>query len=134
MPSDSYSLFSRDDQWYILIAEAIYCIGNSRLEELLKFDIPDRVFVELINVCSISKFSELSREIILTIMYNEREEIRKACSLECIQSFNKSTLRNILDEYLGSDNRYYNVIHWLDFGICMKKKTIRNAINIISNS
>jgi hypothetical protein len=131
----SFLSFSINDGWHCLIAEAIYNIGCSRLEELLGMDMPERVFVEIINISAIVKFSQLSDSIIFTMLNNEKDDIRKSCSLKCIQSFKKSRLKAILNDYMSRDDcRYYNVIHWLDFGVAMPKGITKKAIELISNS
>ena len=95
---------------------------------------PERVFIELINICAITKFSQLSNDIIFTMLNNEKDDIRKSCSLKCIQSFKKSKLKAILNDYMSRDDcRYYNVIHWLDFGVAMPKDITKRAIELISN-
>lgn len=127
--------FSTNDSWHSLIADAIYNLGSSRLEELLSMVMPDRVFIKLINICAITKFSQLSNDIIFTMLNNEKDDIRKSCSLKCIQSFKKSKLKAILNDYISRDDcRYYNVIHWLDFGVAMPKGITKKAIELISNS
>jgi hypothetical protein len=127
--------FSSNDSWHSLIAETIYNIGSSRLEELLSMDMPERVFVELINISAMAKFSQLSDNIIFAMLNNEKADIRKSCSLKCIQSFKKSKLKAILNDYMSRDDcRYYNVIHWLDFGVAMPKDITKKAIELISNS
>lgn len=122
---------SVDDDWYRLISEAIYKIGKYRFEELLAVDMPEKVSVELIRISSKSNYSQLSDDAIFKMLYNDKINIRKAFSLKCIQSFKKSKLKSILDEYVGSDNyRYYNVIHWLDFGVSMPNIAVRQMVKL----
>ena len=119
--------------WYHSIAKAIYNIGRYRLEELLKIEMPPHVLVELIKICSFSKFSEMSDEALSSLLNSRDDKIRKFASLKIIQSFKKSKLKFILHNYLDSEKyRYYNVIFWLDFGVSMPKSITSRAIKLVS--
>ena len=90
------------------------------------------VLVELIKICSITKFSEISDDSLLSLLNNEEDTIRKFVSLKCIQSFKKSKLKYLLKNYMDSDkSHYYNVIFWFDFGISMTKPITSRAIKLI---
>ena len=51
---------------------------------------------------------------------SKNDNVRKASSLKAVKTLTKKRLRVLLDEYVFKDSfRYYNVIHWLDFGVSM---------------
>jgi hypothetical protein len=37
--------------------------------------------------------------------------------LKAIKAFNHKRIRDLLSNYMNETLRYYNVIHWLDFGV-----------------
>ena len=124
--------FSIDYHWYRFIAEAIYSIGKGRLEDLLKIEMPELIFVELVKICPLSVFSEISDETLLQLFNNKNDKVRKFTALKSIQSIKKSRLISLLSRYNGKEEyRYYNVIFWLDFGVSMSKKETNMAINMI---
>jgi hypothetical protein len=56
--------------------------------------------------------------IIKTLLLSENSVVRKAAALKCIRALPRGRLRGILQKYIALDQRYYyNVIHWLDFGV-----------------
>lgn len=57
------SIFSTYDNWHRCIAESIYNIGKDRLEELLEMEMAPRILENLIKICSISRFSQLSDKV-----------------------------------------------------------------------
>ncbi len=124
--------FSNYYNWNHSIAETVYNIGRDRLDELLKMEMPSKILVELIKICSITRFSEISDDSLLSLLNNEEDTIRKVVSSKCIQSFKKSKLKYLLKNYMDSDKScYYNVIFWLDFGISMPKSRTNKAIKLI---
>jgi hypothetical protein len=124
--------FSIDTDWYRSVAEVIYSIGKDHFEDLLNLEMPHLVLVELIKKCSSSKFSEISDQTLLSLLNSKDDTVRKFASLKSIQSYKKSKLKSLLNRYIeGKEDRYYNVIYWLDFGIAMPKKITNRANNIL---
>ncbi len=126
--------YSINYAWYHSIAKAIYNIGRDRIGELLRIEMPPRILVELIKICSFSKFSEISDETLLSLINSKEDKIRKFVTLKSIQSFKKSKLKSLLKNYKDSEGySYYNVIFWIDFGVSMPKAVTSKAIKIASN-
>ncbi len=114
--------------WNKLVSRAIYNIGRDRLEELLKFQIPSPVLVEVIKMCSMANFSVLSDEILLSFLNHEEDAVRRIFSLKIIVCLNKSRIVSLLKEYTADDQyRYYNTIFWLDLGASIKSTTVKKA-------
>ena len=67
---------------------------------------------------------------------------RKAAALKCISALSKTRIARILDDYLsganrghlGRQDRYYNVIHWLDFGVSAPRDRASVAAKKVLNS
>lgn len=127
------SIFPNYD-WYQSIAEAIYKIGRDRLEKLLEIEMPLHVLVNLIKICSISNFSQISQNTLRKLLNSKEDQVRKHAALKSIQTFDKSKLESLLANYIEAEEyRYYNVIFWLDFGVSMPKSITRKAVNHIFN-
>lgn len=114
--------------WSSILAKAIYKIGSNRIEELLKIKMPASVTSELIKLCSINVFSQISEKTLFGFLNNENNDIRKTFAIKCVQSFNKAKLKKYLDKYISQEKYFYNVIHWLDLGVSLSKSIAKKAI------
>lgn len=111
-----------EDSHFVTAAKAIYQIGKSRLGDLLKMTSPPPLTSKIIKESSDKNFRALDDSIIHNLLLSEHDVVRKATAIKCIRSLKKSRLESILANYTEADNyRYYNVIHWLDFGISVPR-------------
>jgi hypothetical protein len=111
-------LFDFDETKYRLAARALYRIGRHRLSELLTREMPSEVLSHLIIEVSDTAFRALSDASIIFLLHGNQTNVRKATALKCIRSLPRRRLNDILEAYISGDRaRYYNVIHWLDFGV-----------------
>lgn len=121
-------LFAPDDGRYQVAARAIYGLGRSRFGELLSLLKPDRLLSHLIVVSSEKVFRELSDSSITQLFRSEHDAVRKAAALKCVRALPKIRLTQLLGTYISGDwIRYYNVIHWLDFGASVPRDRARSA-------
>ncbi len=121
-----------DDGKYRIAARAIYSLGRSRIEELLKLPAPGSLKVHLIVEVSESVFGELSDNSLLQLFNSENLDVRKAAVLKCIRALPKHRLSQLLNDYVSGDEfRYYNVIHWLDFGVSISRDRSRSAAGVL---
>lgn len=125
-------LFAPDDSRYQVAARAIYDLGRSRFGELLSLLKPDRLLSHVIVVSSEKVFRGLSDSLITRLFRSEHAAVRKAAALKCVRALPKNRLTQLLDTYiLGDWSRYYNVIHWLDFGVSVPRDRARSAVEKI---
>lgn len=117
-PDYSVLLFSYPfNSKYRSAARAIYAIGKRRLPELLKLPMPSSLRAHLIVEASHKAFGALSDEQVKTLLLLADDAVRKAAAVKVVRAFPKKRLRRLLDEYISrEEERYYNVIHWLDLG------------------
>ena len=121
-------LASGNSTKYGLAAKAIYEIGKERLPELLRHDMSKQLLAQLIVEVSDKNFRLLSDDLIEELLLDTADSVRKACSLKAVRTLTKRRLKKILDDYLAvEDQRYYNVIHWLDLGISAPSEIARRA-------
>lgn len=116
-------------------AAAIYRIGKSRLSDLLEMEAPNRLLSHIIVVATDKGFNDLADETILRLCNSKHETIRKSTALKAVKVFSRARLHGILAAYHSkTDLRYYNVVHWLDFGISIPRaKAIAAVMSLLDN-
>lgn len=115
------------------IAEAVYSIGKGRFRELLAHPMPDSLLSRILARASERAFAGLSDDEILKCLANISEQIRKFTAMKSIRSLTRKRLKRIFDCYMNRDQRYYNVIHWLDMGSSLSKsRAIAAADRVLS--
>jgi hypothetical protein len=105
------------------VGRAIYKIGRERFPEVLV--IPgveqpgsEQLLPYIIVEASDLAYRSLNDGSIMRLLRSENIAVRKAASLKCIRALPKNRLARILNSYMSPDeHHYYNVIHWLDFGL-----------------
>jgi hypothetical protein len=125
-----------DSSKYRITARAIYGMGRTRLAELLTLATPNRLLSHLIVESSDKGFRTLSDASIFPLLISEDDGVRKAAALKCVRSLPKGRLKAILESYVSGDQqRYYNVIHWLDLGISVPHdRAVQAAGKVITKS
>jgi hypothetical protein len=107
-----------DDSKYKTAAQAIYALGRSRLHEVLSMQAPGQLMSHLVVEISDKLFRNLSDPTITQLLRSEDESVRKNTALKCVRSLPKKRVAKLLADYISGDTtHYYNVIHWLDFGV-----------------
>lgn len=105
-----------------LIVSAVFRLGRGRLTELVEINMPDRLFSILIKKISDRDFRNFSGKLLLRLMRNKSDVVRKAVVIRCVRSLPKIKLSKLMADYLSGDKvAYYNVVHWLDFGVSMSR-------------
>ena len=107
-----------DDSKYRSAARAIYTLGRTRLPEVLAMPAPSHLLAHLIAESSDKAFRSLSDASIMRLLRLEAEQVRKAAAVKCVRALSKRRVAKLLASYVSGDQfRYYNVVHWLDFGV-----------------
>ncbi|MDD5319249.1 MAG: DUF4062 domain-containing protein [Methylococcales bacterium] len=111
-------LSASDEPKYRTAARAIYALGRTRLHEVLAMSAPSKLLSQLIVEISAKAFRNLSDVSITLLLQSEDDAVRKSAALKCVRSLTKGRVDKLLTEYVsGGQHRYYNVVHWLDFGV-----------------
>jgi|SRR6266568_251906 len=107
-----------DDSKYRAAARAIYTLGRTRLSEVLSMPAPSQLLAHLVAESSDKTFRSLSDISIMGLLRSEAEQVRKVSALKCVRALSKGRVSKFLASYVsGNQYRYYNVVHWLDFGV-----------------
>lgn len=124
----SLMLFSGDDM-YITIARGVLRLGRNRLAELLQLEMSSGLKNLLVANAPQISFAKLSTDLICKLLRSDDVGLRKSTSLKCLAVFKRTRLEEVLNAYVSSDEaHYYNVIHWLDFGISMPPQLVVPAV------
>jgi hypothetical protein len=111
-----------------LAASVIYTLGKDRIDELLGIEMPAQLKIALIRLSTAQQFRTISGARLNELLRAEPVEVRKASALKAIVSFPKKRIADVLEEYHSADQFYYNVIHWLDFGLSVpRSEMLRGA-------
>ena len=126
--SASMLLFSAEGR-YRTVARAIFSMGRNRLAQLLTLKMSPILLSHIIVQSTDKSFRGLSNEAIEPLLLSESDRVRKGTALKSIRALPKGRVEALLDSYTDRDKkRYYNVIHWLDFGISVPRERAVSAV------
>ncbi|MDM0120429.1 DUF4062 domain-containing protein [Variovorax arabinosiphilus] len=108
-------------------ARTLYALGKHRLNDLLTTTMPGSLLARIVSLMPDKAFQRLDDAVIGSLMRAEIEDVRKAASLKYVRTFPRRRVKQFLEEYMAADQFYYNVIHWLDFGISVPKERMLRA-------
>jgi hypothetical protein len=108
-------------------ARTLYGLGKHRLNDLLTTTMPGQLLACLIRLISDKAFQSLADADIVSLMRSETDEVRKLTSLKFVRAFPRRKIKKFLEDYMAADQFYYNVIHWLDFGISVPRERMLHA-------
>ncbi|MEI7995917.1 MAG: DUF4062 domain-containing protein [Methylococcaceae bacterium] len=122
------------EEKYCSAALAICQLVRKRVPEVLAMEMPSRLLSQVIIVTPDKIFRDLGDHAIIDVFRLQDETVRKMAALKCVKALPKKSLVKLLDMYISGDHfRYYNVIHWLDFGISTPRERAILAANEIIN-
>lgn len=118
-----------DDEFQVAVARAIIFLGKKHsVSDLLSLEMPAAILKKTIELCTESQFAKISHDTLLALFNHKAAEVRKAAALLTVRALPVKRIKAILHEYVISDNyRYYNVIHWLDLGVSMRRDNARKV-------
>lgn len=111
----------KSESRYRLAAKAIYKLSHQRLPEVLTIPMPPQLLAHFLAEVPDGIFITLNNSVLIAQLKSEDSSLRKLVSLKCVKALTKTRMKSILNEYLSFADRYYNVLHWLDFGISTSK-------------
>jgi hypothetical protein len=117
IPGRSLLLSTLGETTYKAAARAIYALGRTRLSEVLGMTLPGRLLAHLIVEMSDTAFQKIGDTSINMLLRSDEDMVRKVVALKCVQVLSKAKVVKLMDAYISSTQQhFYNVIHWLDFG------------------
>ncbi|MDO9073394.1 MAG: DUF4062 domain-containing protein [Rubrivivax sp.] len=109
---------------YALAAEVIYSLGRERVPELVLMDFPPALLCQVLLRLPPARVREIPTSQLSIWLRSKNTTLRKIVALKTISALSKRTIDKMLTEHLGADEFYYNVIHWLDFGIAVPRQVM----------
>lgn len=110
-------------------AEAMYYLGKHRVMDLLNLNMPSNLKGKIVENLSRKAFLQLEENYVINnLLLSKLEDIRMAALEQCVKCFGKDRLMKVLKYYVTLGSYYYDVVHWLDFGIYANKNEISHAI------
>ena len=98
------------------------------MSELIAIPMPGGLLAHVIAASSEKAFRSLSHISIAGLLRSEVDAVRKVTALKCIKVFPKKWVAKALASYISADQqRYYNVVHWLDLGVSAPMNRAREA-------
>lgn len=125
-PGTGGLLFSAmDETRYGVAARTVYELAKRRLAEVFAMPLPDRLLSYLVVQIPDKAFHSLDNATIIRLLQSQGDRVRKAAALKCARAIPKNRLVILLADYMSADQpHYYNVIHWLDFGVSAPKDRV----------
>jgi hypothetical protein len=119
---------------YRIGARVIHTLGRNRLSEVFAMSAPSKLMSQLIIEASDKAFRNLSDATINLLLRSEYDVVRKFAAVKCIKVLPKRRIEKLLNDYISSGNSYYyNVVHWLDFGVSTPKDRALKAAEKVLN-
>ncbi|UST97863.1 DUF4062 domain-containing protein [Pseudomonas siliginis] len=114
-----------------LAVKTILKLGKDRLADVLALNCPSAIRRNIISSIKDRDFTSFGDDVILGLLNNDDDQVRKHCALKCAKTYSKTRLNAIFDKYNQADQVFYNVIHWLDFGMHSSKEQIYSVFKKI---
>jgi hypothetical protein len=108
-------------------ARTVYALGKHRLNDLLTTPLQGRLLARIIPLIPDKAFLGLDEAVIMALMRSEAEDVRKLAALKYVRAFPRKRVKQFLYDYMTADKIYYNVIHWLDFGLSVPRDRMMRA-------
>jgi hypothetical protein len=110
-----------------LAVRVVLKLGKNRLADVLNLECSMRVKRYLMSSLKDKDFVSVGDDLILAVLQDADAEVRKNCSLKCAKTYSKDRLKTLLEKYNKEEQSFYNVIHWLDFGLYGSREQIRSV-------
>ncbi|NTW54378.1 MAG: DUF4062 domain-containing protein [Chlorobaculum sp.] len=128
-------IIPNDKEYQEEVAKSILSISKHHsISDLLSLEMPATILKKTIDICSELRFTKISNDALFHLFNHKSDAVRKAAAIMAVRSFSAKRIKAILSEYIGSDKyRYYNVIHWLDLGVSLRRADAIKVARAASN-
>ncbi len=116
------------------VVDAILKLGKGRLAEVLELEMPAKLKIAVIDRIPSAQFKQMDMTRIARLLAEKDDNVRKAACLRFISTFPKKIIAIEMSDYLEQDTYFYNVAHWLDFGISNSMGIVKEAVTRVRAS
>jgi hypothetical protein len=132
--STNWILLPSDEEKYKSAARAIYELGRTRIAEVLRVPGPYKLLVQIIKEIPDKGYRNLNDLSLNQLLHSEDDTARKFAAIKCIKALPKKRIVKLLEDYItNGQSYYYNVVHWLDFGVSTPRDRALQAADKILN-
>jgi hypothetical protein len=109
---------------------AILKISHGRERDLLARNLPSRMLASIVASVADNVFSQWEEACIGPLLQHTDDAVRRVAALKIVKTLKRSRARAILTAYLtGAEQRYYNVILWLDLARAYPSREAKSIAN-----
>lgn len=117
-----------------LAAKCILKIAKNRENELFVLELDERLLRESIINIQETRLKNLNKDSIFLLLNHEDDEVRRFTTCKLCKVYSKKMIEDLEKEYFERfEQRFYNVIHWLDFGKSVSKECLRESVKKVLN-
>ena len=115
------------DDFEALVVSTVYKLGREDVSRLVSVSMPSGILAKVLAVCTDRVFSNISDDALFDLLMRDSAEVRKAACLCVARAFSATRASVILERYLATEHRYYNVVHWLDLAVSLPRRVVRQV-------
>lgn len=120
-PPTMLSIPNRSSE-YRWASEALIALGDSAWDRILTLSPEPAVLRRLVLTVPQRAWTLLSDHLLIGLFTNGSEEVREVAALRCIRDLPAKRIRALAGQFQAlSENRFYSIIHWLDFGMAVPR-------------
>ncbi|MGG8297417.1 DUF4062 domain-containing protein [Klebsiella sp. 141251] len=112
-----------------MLCQTIIKLSGVKISELLEMHMGEDLRKSIIAKISKAGINRLSIDQVVNLMNSDNSKTREAMCLKYINCVSKEKIIQVQNIILEKDTYYYNVVHWLDLGVSLKKEWSQNATN-----
>lgn len=112
-----------------LLCQALIKLSSGKITELLLLNMDEGLKKRIISKVSKASINRLSIDNIINLMNDSSDSIREAICIKYVNCASKEKIILMQSMILAKETYFYNVIHWLDMGVSLKKEWSLNASN-----
>lgn len=115
-------------QDFSISADAVCRLGRRQPGDLITATLSKPLWRRVVIQMPKATFASLGDDMIFSLLDTDNERMRLVVVLKCVACLSKSRLRKLMLLYSSKgDGHYYNVIHWLDFGLSLPASQVKHG-------
>lgn len=111
-------------------AATIAKLAGQRAGEALLLEMDTALFKVLVVEISQAAFQNLSDEQLEQLFAHKDDVRRKVLALRAVSCYSKTRLTKLLERQCQRDQYFYNVVHWLDFGVVLPRAVAKRGAQL----
>lgn len=127
-----FGVYNDWDNIYDRVSRVLMVLGQSRFLDLIRLEAPSGLRRKIAIRCPVEEFTALSDADIDKLLRDQDSDVRKTLAQKCVVSLELERVKLLLSVYMNEDEPYYyDVVHWLDFGVSLPLERARSVVTNI---